>query len=170
MTVAIVRLVILPLTVLGCQTLSAPHSPVSMAPPAQAQHPLDPLTAAEIESASAALVASGRVPQGALVSTIILREPAKDDVRRFAPGAPMRREAFAVLYDWAANRTFEAVVDLAERRVVAWAEVPGVQPPLLPSERALVPKLVRADSRWQEAMRRRGITDFESVAVSASAP
>jgi len=27
---------------------------------------------------------------------------------------------------------------MADRRVVAWAEVPGVQPPLLPSERALV--------------------------------
>ena len=31
-------------------------------------------------------------------------------------------------------------------------------------------RLVKADPRWQEAMRRRGITDLDSVAVSASAP
>ena len=156
---------------LGCET-PASRLDASVLPTASgdARHPLDPLTAEEIESAAATLVASGRVPQGALFSTIILHEPSKDDVRRFAPGMPMRREAFAVVYDWATNSTYEAVVSLADRSVVSWSEVPGVQPPLLPTERAIVPQLVRADPRWQEAMRRRGITDLQSVAVSASAP
>lgn len=169
------RWAIAAVTLLGCQWMPATATgptiaAASAASQAPARHPLDPLTAAEIETASTLLAASGKVPQGALFPTIVLHEPSKDEVRGFVPGAPIRREAFAVVFDWAANRTYEAVVDLVNGRVVSWAEVPGVQPPLLPSERALVPRLVRADPRWQNAMRRRGITDFESVAVSASAP
>ncbi len=147
-----------------------PASAAGTGLPLPDRHPLDPLTAAEIETAASALAASGKVPPQALFPTIVLHEPAKDAVRRFVPGSPIRREAFAIVFDWQANRTYEAVVELANRRVVSWAEMPGVQPPLLPSERALVPQLVRADPRWQAAMRRRGIADWASVAVSASAP
>ena len=137
---------------------------------AQSQHPLDPLTEVEIESAAKTIAASGRMAPDSLFSTIILHEPSKDEVRRFAPGTPLRRQAFAVVYDWRADRTSEAIVELGERKVLSWKEVPGAQPPLIPAERAIVPKLVKADPRWQEAMRRRGITDLDSVAVSASAP
>jgi primary-amine oxidase len=136
----------------------------------QPQHPLDPLTESEIQAAASILGESGRTPKEALYSTIVLHEPPKDEVRRFTAGSPMRREAFAVIYDWAADRTSEAIVDLGQRKVISWKDVPGVQPPLIPAERALVPKLVKADPRWQEAMRKRGITDFDKVAVSASAP
>lgn len=134
------------------------------------RHPLDPLTGAEIESAAAIARASGRMAADALFSTVVLEEPSKEAVRRFAPGAAMRREAFVVVYDWRRDRTSEAIVDLSGKSVVSWNDVPGVEPPLIAAERAIVPKLVKADPRWQAAMRKRGITDFATVVVSASAP
>jgi Cu2+-containing amine oxidase len=137
---------------------------------AQSQHPLDPLTEVEIESAAKTIATSGRMAPDSLFSTIILLEPSKEEVRRFVASAPLKRQAFAVVYDWRADRTSEAIVDLAQRSVVSWKDVPSAQPPLIPAERAIVPKLVKADPRWQEAMRKRGITDLDSVAVSASAP
>jgi primary-amine oxidase len=137
---------------------------------AQSQHPLDPLTESEIEAAAKTVAASGRMAPDSLFSTIILQEPSKEEVRRFVPGAPLRRQAFVVVYDWRADRTSEAIVDLGQRAVASWKDIAGAQPPLIPAERAIVPKLVKADPRWQEAMRKRGITDFDGVAVSASAP
>jgi primary-amine oxidase len=41
----------------------------------------------------------------------------------------------------------------------------GVQPLIFADEYEIVEELVKADSRWQEAMRKRGITNFEEVAV-----
>jgi primary-amine oxidase len=136
----------------------------------QAVHPLDPLTSDEIATTTAVLRASGRVPVEALFHTIALREPPKTTVLAFRPGDPLPREAFVVLLDWRNNRTSEAVVDVTRRQLVSWRDVPGVQPGTTRTERALVPALVRADARWQDAMRRRGITDFTSVQLSSSAP
>ena len=52
----------------------------------------------------------------------------------FTPGAPIARQAFAVILDRPANRTFEAVVDVRAPRVVSWTEVKGVQPGVLEAE------------------------------------
>ena len=101
----------------------------------QPRHPLDPLTATEIESAAKIVKASGRMAADALFSTIILDEPSKEDVRRFAPGAPIKRLAFVVVYDWRGDRTSEAIVDLGGRSVVSWKDVPGAQPPSDPERR-----------------------------------
>src|SRR5438067_4594056 len=89
---------------------------------AQSQHPLDPLTESEIDAAAKTIAASGRMAPDSLFSTIILHEPSKDEVRRFAPGTPLRRQAFAVVYDWRADRTSEAIVELGERKVLSWKD------------------------------------------------
>ena len=51
---------------------------------AQAQHPLDHLTAEEIKTAARVLNASAQFPQGALFSTIVLKEPLKDEVLSYS--------------------------------------------------------------------------------------
>ena len=40
-----------------------------------------------------------------------------------------------------------------------WRELPGVQPPVMLEEFLATEEAVRKDARWQEAVRRRGITD-----------
>jgi primary-amine oxidase len=135
-------------------------------PPAQVQqHPLDPLTAAEIDAAAGALGAAPEFPADALFATIVLKEPSKSDVLSYTPGAATVRQAFAVILDRKRNRTIEAVVDLKTSRVVSWSEVKGVQPVVLEAEYDTLVRIVKADARWQDAMRKRGIGDFDKVQI-----
>ena len=74
------------------------------APPAssqvqQQQHPLDPLTATEIDAVAGALRASSQFPADGLFSMLTLKEPLKTAVLAFAPGASISRQAFAVILD-----------------------------------------------------------------------
>lgn len=126
-------------------------------------HPLDPLSAEEIAAASATLRASGRLPEGALFPLLALNEPPKAEVLRFEAGGALRREALAVVLDARANKTYEGIVDVGSRSVTSWRELPGAQPSLTLTEFEAVPDVVRGDPRWQEALRRRGITDFDRV-------
>lgn len=136
-----------------------------VAQPGAAAHPLDPLTKAEIVAAVEILRADGRVAPGSLLPTLVLQEPPKEDVLRFQPGGALRRVAFAVVWDRAGGKTFEASVDLGGRRVLSWKERPGVQPALGREDSRLADQIVRADPRWQEAMRKRGLTRLENVQI-----
>jgi primary-amine oxidase len=92
-------------------------------------------------------------------------------VKAWKPGQPFRREAFAVVLDRARNETSEALVDLRKKELLSWRIIPGVQPNFLVEELGTsVPDIVRADPRWQEAMKKRGITDFNQVLIDAWAP
>src|SRR4029078_10862440 len=57
----------------------------------------------------------------------------------------------------AANRLFEAVVDLKTQKLISWVERPGVQPAVSISEYAIADSVVRADARWRKAIRDRGL-------------
>jgi primary-amine oxidase len=132
---------------------------------AQAGHPLDPLSADEIKVAAKALKASGQFPQTALFSTIVLKEPAKTEVLNYKTGAQFSRQAFSVIMDRTGNRTFEAVVDLKMQRVLSWHEARGVQPLVMDTEFKDLSDIVKVDPRWQAAMRKRGINDFDKVQI-----
>ncbi|MCA1605933.1 MAG: primary-amine oxidase [Acidobacteria bacterium] len=131
---------------------------------AEATHPLDPLNETEIARAVKILQAA-KLPRTALFSTVQLNEPPKSEVLNFKAGAAFRREAFAIVLDRKENRTYETVVDLRANKIASWKEIPGVQPLIFYGEYETLQKIVKADVRWQAAMRKRGITDFDKVAV-----
>ncbi|MGQ0540379.1 MAG: primary-amine oxidase [Blastocatellia bacterium] len=131
----------------------------------QNSHPLDPLSASEIENSVKILRGIKDFPKIALFSTVQLHEPSKESVLSFKPGNDYRREAFAIVLDRQRNKTYEATVDLQTNKLMSWKEIPGVQPLVFLGEYEVVDELVRADERWQAAMKRRGITDFEKVAI-----
>ncbi|MEO6597804.1 MAG: primary-amine oxidase [Planctomycetota bacterium] len=149
--------------------------------PAPARNRYDPLLPHEITAAVGTFRADARCPANVRFQTVVLHEPTKDaSLDRAAPG---QRQAFLVALDRPAGRTIEAVIDLtapgvagaadtagAAGRVVDWRFVPGVQPAMLNDEYVEIPKLVRADPRWQEAMKRRGVTDLEKVQIDTWAP
>ena len=122
-------------------------------------HPLDPLSAAEIERAWEIL--RGARPLGPRVRVIfvMLHEPAKKVVLGHRPGDPVERVAFVVCVDRDAGRTYEATVSLSEGRVRSWEHVPDAQPAIVLDEFLECEAVVRADPRWQEALRKRGVTD-----------
>jgi len=132
---------------------------------AAATHPLDPLEASEIESAVKILRAMRNFPIEALFSTVQLNEPPKAEVWNYKAGAALRREAFAIVMDRKLNKTYEATIDLRGKKIVSWKEIADVQPLIFDREYEDLRRIVKADSRWQAAMRKRGITDYEKVEV-----
>lgn len=121
----------------------------------------------EITQAVSLLKADPRFPAGALFPTLVLEEPPKTGVVAWKQGRELPRRAFAVVMDRAANRSYEALVDLRDKKVAAWKPLTGVQPMFLVEELTSTPEIVRADPRWQAAMKRRGITDFDAVQIDA---
>ena len=93
-----------------------------------AVHPLDPLSAAEIERAWEIVRAERSPGPKSRVIFITLNEPDKKVVLEHRPGDAVERAAFVVLVDGATGRTHEAVVSLSRRRVLSWEHVPGAQP------------------------------------------
>ena len=132
---------------------------------AEPTHPLDPLDESEIASAVKILQSTSDFPKTALFSTVQLNEPPKDEVMNFKPGASFRREAFAIILDREKNRTYEAVIDLRANKILSWKFIANVQPLVFYGEYDTLQQLVKADARWQAAMRKRGLTDFDKIAV-----
>jgi primary-amine oxidase len=130
-----------------------------------ATHPLDPLTADEISRAWEILRTQQPLGARTRVVSITLQEPPKEAALRHRPGDAVERAALVVLIDSAAARTFEAVVSLSQKQVLSWEHIPGVQPAIVLDEFFECEAAVRADPRWQEAMRKRGVTDFSLAMV-----
>ncbi|TWS94117.1 primary-amine oxidase [Reyranella sp. CPCC 100927] len=128
-------------------------------------HPLDPLTPAEIRRAAAAVRKAHDLGTGMMFETITLHEPDKAAVQAFRPGARMAREAFVCAFDRSNGKVYEARVDLARDQVVDWRHVPGVRPRILVDDITLVGEVARADPRFRAALAKRGITDIEKVQV-----
>jgi primary-amine oxidase len=129
------------------------------------RHPLEPLTAQEIETVSQILKRDRGLADSARFVYVTLREPAKDVVLKYQPGEAFEREAHVLIRERAERTSYEAVVSLTAGEVRLWRELPGVQPPVMLEEFLATEEAVRKDPRWQEAMRRRGITDFDMVMV-----
>ena len=128
-------------------------------------HPLDPLAADEIRAAVAAVRESGQVDEGALFAMVTLDEPSRDAVAAHRPGDPVERRVRLIVVPGPEAAVVEVVVSLASGQVIEWTPRQGVRPALLfdDSYRAIL--ALRDNPEWQEAMRRRGITDFEKVQI-----
>jgi primary-amine oxidase len=128
----------------------------------QLKHPLDALSEAEITASVETLKAKGLVKEDSRFATIHLDEPLKEAVWNWKPGTALPgRKAFVGVKQ--GPQIFEGIVDIAAKSVVSWQEVKGVQPGILAEEYELARELVGADSRWQVAMRKRGIKDLDKV-------
>ena len=125
-------------------------------------HPLEPLGAEEIGRASAILREQRDLGPRVRFVSIALQEPPKRDVLDYSgcETEPPERAAFVVLYDRGHRQTVEAVVSLSLGVVTSWQVIEGVQPGVMLEEFFSTEEITRADPRWQEAMRRRGVTDY----------
>jgi primary-amine oxidase len=74
------------------------------------------------------------------------------------------------VFDRPAGRTVEAIVDLRTRTISSFTLIPGAQPAITFEELDSIPPLVRADPAWRDAMRKRGLTDFDRIHVDPWAP
>ncbi|AVH68054.1 primary-amine oxidase [Nostoc sp. 'Peltigera membranacea cyanobiont' N6] len=133
-------------------------------------HPLTSLTEAEINTAVSVIQREKTLSEMAAFPLIALQEPDKEEVVKFTPGKAFGRKAFLVIYERSQNKTFEGIVDLTSKTLNSWKELPSVQPAIVNPEYELATQVVKADPRWQKAMLRRGITDFDRVKISSWSP
>ncbi len=126
-----------------------------------ATHPLDPLGPCEIIRTTRFLRKSGHARRNTKFVYISRGQPPKESVYRWSVGEPIQRIAAVVVRD--ENKVYEGTVDIGENRVLEWKPVPGAQTRILVEEYALADKIIKSDSRWREAMRKRGFRSYTKI-------
>ncbi len=132
------------------------------------RHPLDGLSLAEHWVVYDVIRDSGRIDAKTRYAGVSLHEPPKAEVLVWKPGAPLRREARAILM--LGPKTFEAVVDIGARKLASWKQVPGVQPDLVREEFDAQDEIAKASPEVVAALARRGITDLTTVSCEGMTP
>ena len=131
-----------------------------------ATHPLSPLTVAEIEQ-GAALVAA-QLGEQATFSSVNLLEPEKAKVLAHQPGDSVERQLRFVGYDYPGEGQrdggFEGIVNL-QTEAVAIHRIETGHAAIGLADFVTAVTITKADSGWQDAMRARGVTDFDLVQI-----
>jgi len=136
------------------------------AAPASQRHPLEPLSAEEVRRTVDLLREAGKVNPTTRFVSVSLREPAKDVVHGWDGVQSPPREAFAVLFDNAANACYETSVSLADGVVLDWRHIPGVQPTMTIDEQVECERAVLSSPVFRAALKAHtGIDDTSLVMV-----
>ncbi|MFT4124550.1 MAG: primary-amine oxidase [Microbacteriaceae bacterium] len=144
------------------QTRLTPSGPPS-------SHPLDPLSAAEIERAREILVAAGLLGESVRVPMLLPDEPDKTELAAWTPGDPIDRRVDVTLLETTTGAVTEAIVSITRGEVLSWrphpaAEAPYGQPQYLFEEYGRAETIVKASPQWRAAMARRGLSDRMELA------
>ena len=123
----------------------------------EATHPLDPLSAREIDRATAIIRAHFPWGDDLRVETIDIDEPAKEFVRNHVQGTPFPRIARFNIYRRGVMGVWQGRVDLESGEVIAKTFRADARAMVAVEEVLLIEKTVKADPRFQEALRRRGL-------------
>lgn len=124
-------------------------------------HPLDALTAAEIDRTVAILTLARQVDAGTRYPTISLLENPKAEVLKWSPGQPFERRARVDYLH--GDHLFEADVNLSTGKIDSVTEVKDRQSAILFEEFLGASEVVKKDSRWRAAMKKRGYTNFDNI-------
>ncbi len=149
-------IIIFALFMSACSSNDKTETTKAVIPGSVLPHPLDPLNDVEIREVKELLLTEHKIDSGFRFFVINLKEPAKADILSYRSGQPFRREAFAVLYDWSTNKTFETVVDLTAKKVVSFDHIPGVTAGGLSGD-TLTDVLLKKDTAWLGGLKRRGV-------------
>jgi primary-amine oxidase len=128
-------------------------------------HPLEPLTAEEVQQVVTVLSQNGKVNPTTRFVSISLKEPDKKLVHHFSVLSPPDREAFAVLFDNARNSCCEASVSLTKKTLISWKYIPDVQPTMTIDEQAECEQAVLASAEFKAALLRHCGTDDTSLVM-----
>ena len=120
-------------------------------------HPLDPLTAGEITEVTRVLEDHFQWGKDLRVETIDINEPAKDVVRHYDPKNMPPRIARFNAYRHGVMGVWQGLVDLGSAKVISKTFREKARPMLAVQEILDIEALVKADARFQEALRRRGL-------------
>jgi primary-amine oxidase len=130
-------------------------------------HPLQPLSAEEIQTAVDILKAQRELTASTRIISIMLREPDKELVHSWPGSGVSERRAIAVLLDNAANRARAVTMNLSTGEVIQTEHAPpGSQPTLSMDEQIECEQAVLASPEFLAALKKHyGIEDTSLVMV-----
>lgn len=130
------------------------------------EHPLNPLTADEINSVVSAVKASDSFKQSMRFTQISLKEPEKSKVWNWVYGqkSAFEREANVVMLD--GKKVIEAQVNLASKKLVSWKEVEGAHGMVILDDFQTVQAAIEESSEYADALKKRGINDVKKVVAT----
>jgi primary-amine oxidase len=129
------------------------------------KHPLEPLTASEVQLAVGLLKEHGKVTPTTRFVSVSLKEPSKDMVHGYTGKEPTRREASAVLFDNGTNSCYETSLSLTDRKILSWQHIPGVQPTMTTDEQIECEQAVLASPEFKAAMKKHYGSDDASLVM-----
>ncbi|WP_295461379.1 primary-amine oxidase [uncultured Pseudomonas sp.] len=130
-------------------------------------HPLNPLTANEIDSVVKAIKASPHYQDDLRFARIALREPPKDQVWNFVlHGQPVSVDRQANVSMLEGKHVIEAVVDLKTQQVTSWTPIEGAHGMVLLDDFATVQQVIENSPEYAQALAKRGITDIKNVVAT----
>jgi primary-amine oxidase len=160
-----------PASLAGDGSTNAGPASLLTAPRARRPHPLEPLSEDEVRATTAVVQAHAGFADGSVFVSVSLREAPKAALGAYElTGRSPARESAVVLYDGSRRQVVEAVVSLADKKVIAWRVVPGARPKASRRDYEAAVKAVKADPRWQAALASRGVTDLTHVEVQPWPP
>ena len=163
MTVRMLSRIVPVLVLAGAQAVGGSGSAeVRVSVPSTASNPMDALTSDEIRTISQVLRSGGKLDDTTRVVSYSLDENPKTEVRAWKPGQPFARHGAAVLIK--DGKLYEAQIDVGSRSLVSWKEIPNRQAALTVVEMMGAGEVVKKDPRWQAAMAKRGITNYDKIA------
>ena len=125
--------------------------------PGEVTHPLDPLSAREIDRATAIIRTHFPWGDDLRVETIDIDEPEKEFVRNHVQGRAFPRIARFNIYRRGVMGVWQGRVDIASGEVIAKIFRADARAMVAVEEVLLIEQTVKADPRFQEALRRRGL-------------
>jgi primary-amine oxidase len=130
------------------------------------RHPLEPLSAEEVQQAVSLLKTAGKVTPTTRFVSVSLKEPPKARVHSFTGSERIAREAFVVLFDNGTNTAHEAALSLTEGKLLSFVSRTGVQPTMTIDEQVECEQAVLASSEFKAALKKHlGIDDTSLVMV-----
>jgi primary-amine oxidase len=130
-----------------------------------AAHRLDPLSADEITVAAEVARQHAGLDASAWFESIQLDDFDKATLNLGANGSLPRRIARVCCYEPSSNRTLAGHVDIAERRLIDWHHIEGMQARIVPDEFYAGGAFTKRDPAFIAALALRGITDLAKVTV-----
>jgi primary-amine oxidase len=129
-------------------------------------HPLDPLSAAELDRAAQLIRDHFGWGEDLRVETIDLDEPPKALVRGYVAGEPIQRIARFNIYRRGVMGVVSGKFDLGTGALLSEHFLEDARAMVAIEEVLLIEKTVKADPRFQEALRRRGLLEeLEFMAI-----
>jgi primary-amine oxidase len=125
-----------------------------------AVHPLDPLDAGEIAKAASIIRQHYSWGDDLRVETIDIAEPDKATVRGHGPGDAFARIARYNVYKRGSRGVRQGLIDLRAGTIINEHFNPEARAMVAVAEVLEIEATVKADPRFQEALRRRGLIDY----------